>query len=118
MTVGGVGITAEGLGIRVMRSYFVYVLASGVNGTLYVGVTSNLLRRVDQHRRGVADGFTKKYGVHRLVYFERYGDIRDAIRREKRMKLWKRAWKVRLIEKENPEWRDLFEEVVESGRFV
>ena len=96
------------------KSYFVYVLASKPNGTLYIGVTSNLLKRVDQHRRNLVDGFTAKYGVHQLVYYEHYGSVNDAINREKRLKKWERQWKLELIEKENPEWRDLFYELVES----
>jgi putative endonuclease len=91
-----------------MAQYFVYILASKRNGTLYIGVTNNLLKRVHQHRSDVSEGFTRKYGVHNLVYFEAYNDIRDAITREKRMKRWKRQWKMRLIEKSNPNWGDLF----------
>jgi putative endonuclease len=94
--------------------YYVYILASRKNGTLYIGVTNNLLKRVHQHKTNVVEGFTKQYGVHRLVYFEQYRDIRDAINREKRMKRWKRQWKINLIEKENPEWKDLFDELMAS----
>ncbi|MFH1716269.1 MAG: GIY-YIG nuclease family protein [Planctomycetota bacterium] len=92
-----------------MEQYFVYILASKRNGTLYIGVTNNLLKRVHQHRNDVSEGFTRKYGVHNLVYFEIYKDIRDAITREKQMKKWKRQWKVELIEKSNPDWNDLFD---------
>jgi putative endonuclease len=92
-----------------MNDYFVYILASKRNGTLYIGVTNNLLSRVAQHKEGRVAGFTTKYDVHKLVYYEKYGDIRAAITREKQMKKWERQWKMRLIEKENPEWRDLFE---------
>ena len=92
--------------------YFVYLLASMPYGTLYVGVTGNLARRIDEHKEDLRDGFTKKYGVHQLVWFEEYGDIQDAIVREKRIKKWQRAWKVELIEKMNPEWKDLFSGVV------
>jgi len=88
---------------------FVYIMASTRNGTLYTGVTSDLQRRVAQHRTGEIPGFTDKYRVHTLVYYETHGDIREAIAAEKRIKSWKRAWKVRLIEKINPEWRDLSE---------
>ena len=88
---------------------FVYIMASGRNGTLYIGVTSNLIQRVWQHREGVADGFTKKHGCKRLVWFEQFGDIETAIRREKQMKEWKRLWKLRVIEAMNPDWNDLFE---------
>ena len=90
------------------RVYWVYILASGLGGTLYIGVTNDLVRRVFEHRTDVVAGFTKRYGVHRLVYFEQFSDIENAIRREKRLKKWNRAWKVRLIEKMNPNWDDLF----------
>jgi putative endonuclease len=82
-------------------------MASGRNGTLHTGVTSDLQRRVGQHQTGAIPGFTAKYKVHTLVYYETHGDIGDAITAEKRIKRWKRAWKVRLIEKINPEWKDL-----------
>lgn len=87
----------------------VYILASRRNGTLYVGVTSDLPKRVWMHKHDVTEGFTKQYGVHRLVYFEEYDDIRDAITREKRLKKWNRAWKLRLIEEANPMWADLYD---------
>ena len=90
-------------------TYWVYILASKPGGTLYVGVTNNLVRRVYEHREGLADGFTKRYGLKRLVYYERFEDIRDAIQREKTMKHWPRAWKVRLVHGMNPEWDDLYE---------
>ena len=92
--------------------YFVYLMASARNGTLYVGVTSNLAGRVGEHRDELFDGFTKKYGVHKLVWFEEFGDIHEAILREKRIKKWHRAWKLELIEKVNPEWEDLFMRIV------
>ncbi len=92
--------------------YFVYLLASKRNGTLYVGVTSNLAVRVGQHQDGMIDGFTRKYGVHMLVRFEEFGDINDAIRREKQIKKWERARKLELIEKANPDWEDLFSQIV------
>ena len=91
-----------------MKSYFVYVLASSRNGTLYIGVTSNLLKRVWEHKNNFIDGFTKKYNVHMLVYFEETSEIESAIQREKQLKTWKRNWKLELIEKGNPEWRDLY----------
>jgi putative endonuclease len=94
-----------------MGEYFVYILASKRNGTLYIGVTNNLLKRVDEHKNNLIPGFTSKYGVHNLVYYERYNDIYDAIAREKRMKKWKREWKMELIEKSNPEWRDLYDDL-------
>lgn len=86
----------------------VYLLASGKNGTLYVGVTSNLIQRVYQHREGLADGFTKCYGVHDLVWYEPHETMESAILKEKRLKTWERAAKIRLIERTNPEWRDLW----------
>ena len=85
----------------------VYILASRRYGTLYVGVTSDLARRIGEHRAGLAGGFTRQYGVKRLVYLESLDDIRDAIVREKRIKEWKRDWKIALIERENPMWDDL-----------
>ena len=87
---------------------WVYILASKRNGTLYTGVTSNLDARVYQHKNDLIPGFTKRYGVHRLVWFEEHGDIRDGIAREKQIKGWNRAWKIRLIEKLNPDWKDLY----------
>jgi putative endonuclease len=94
-----------------VKEYFVYILASKRNGTLYIGVTNNLLKRVDEHKNNLVPGFTSKYGIHNLVYYERYSDTYDAIAREKRMKKWKRAWKLELIEKSNPEWRDLYNDL-------
>jgi putative endonuclease len=85
----------------------VYILASKPYGTLYIGVTSNLAGRVEAHRSGSLSGFTKDYGVHRLVYFEVHSDMYEAIQREKRLKKWNREWKVQLIEEMNPEWKDL-----------
>ena len=92
------------------RSSYVYILSSECYGTLYVGVTSDLVRCVWQHREGLADGFTKTYQVKRLVWFEVHGDIMAAIAREKQLKKWKRAWKVALIQETNPDWRDLYED--------
>lgn len=89
-------------------AYFVYILASGRNGTLYVGVTSDLYGRMVEHRDGLVPGFTKRYGVTTLVYFEEHGDIDEAIRREKLIKRWRRTWKIELIEQRNPQWRDLW----------
>lgn len=90
------------------RSYWVYVLASKIGGTLYIGVTNDLIRRVYEHKEELAEGFTKKYEVHRLVYFEQHPDIEAAIQREKRLKKWNRKWKIRLIEETNPNWIDLY----------
>jgi putative endonuclease len=94
-----------------MRNYFVYILASDRNGTLYTGVTSNILGRTYQHKEGLAEGFTKRYSVKRLVWFEPHTDVRNAIQREKNIKHWSRAWKLALIEKTNPTWRDLYEDL-------
>ena len=90
----------------------VYILASCKNGTLYVGVTSDLLKRVWQHKDDVVEGFTKRYGVHMLVWFEFHENMPDAIAREKAIKEWKRKWKLELIEASNPDWRDLYFELV------
>jgi putative endonuclease len=89
----------------------VYILASRRNGTLYVGVTSDLNRRISEHRANVIDGFTKRYGVHTLVYAEFHATVEAAILQEKRIKTWRRAWKLKLIEDANPNWRDLHDEV-------
>ncbi|HET7850423.1 MAG TPA: GIY-YIG nuclease family protein [Pseudolabrys sp.] len=90
------------------RQYYVYILASKIGGTLYIGVTNDLIRRVYEHREKLVEGFTKKYGVAKLVYFEVHSEIEAAITREKQMKKWNRAWKVRLIEEFNPNWDDLY----------
>ncbi len=97
-----------------MKRPAVYILASRRNGTLYIGVTSDLAVRVWQHRNDVVEGFTKKYDVHMLVYFELHDDMESAIIREKRLKKWSRAWKLRLIEEMNPDWNDLYESILES----
>lgn len=89
-------------------SYYVYFLASGRNGTLYIGMTNDLVRRVYEHKEGFVAGFTKQYGVKTLVYFEIFEDPESAIRREKQLKAWQRAWKIELIEKSNPYWNDLY----------
>ncbi|MDZ4698463.1 MAG: GIY-YIG nuclease family protein [Rhodothermales bacterium] len=88
---------------------FVYILASKRNGTLYIGATSDLARRVEEHKLDVVEGFTKQYQIHTLVYYEEHDDIRDAIERERQMKKWERKWKLRLIEELNPNWIDLSE---------
>jgi putative endonuclease len=88
----------------------VYILASARNGTLYIGVTSDLFQRITLHKQDLIEGFTKKYGVHRLVYYEMHPTMEAAIRREKQLKEWRRLWKIRLIESMNPEWIDLFDE--------
>ncbi len=95
-----------------MNEYYAYILANKRNGTLYIGVTNDIVRRVYEHRTSEIDGFTKKYGVHRLVYYERCSDVLEAIAREKQLKNWHRQWKVELIEQANPTWEDLYDEIV------
>ncbi len=90
---------------------YVYILASGKNGTLYVGVTNDLIRRVFEHKQGVVQGFTKRHSVKDLVWFEAHESIEAAIHREKRLKKWPRYWKMHLIEKANPSWKDLYEDL-------
>jgi putative endonuclease len=91
--------------------YYVYILASKIGGTLYIGVTNNLVRRVYEHKSGSVEVFPKKYVVTRLVYFEMHSDVEAAILREKQIKKWNRAWKVRLIEERNPNWDDLYNSI-------
>jgi putative endonuclease len=91
---------------------FVYILASAPYGTLYIGVTTNLIARTWQHREDLVDGFTKKYGVHRLVWYEIHGDVLAAIAREKQLKKWRRRWKIDLIVKSDPNWRDLYADFI------
>lgn len=95
-----------------MRTYHVCIMASRRNGTLYIGVTEDLANRVHQHREGLVDGFTKRYDVTMLVHCEPFEDVRLAIQREKSLKKWPRAWKIALIEKSNPDWRDLYENMM------
>jgi putative endonuclease len=94
-------------------SFFVYTLASRRNGTLYVGMTDNLVRRVWEHRSGLFPGFTKKYGVKMLVWYELHESRETAFQRERQIKKWNRAWKLELIERMNPAWRDLFDEIAQ-----
>ncbi len=94
------------------KQYCVYILASQRNGTLYDGVTSDLIKRVYEHKNDLAPGFTEKYSIHRLVYFETMDDIESAIKREKQIKKWNRDWKIELIEKNNPDWRDLYFDLI------
>jgi putative endonuclease len=103
----------EACDLAMSKAYYVYILASTLGGTLYIGVTNDLIRRVYEHQMGLADGFSKKYKIHRLVYFEQYGDVELAIHREKRLKKWNRAWKVRLIEEKNPNWVDLYPSIAQ-----
>ncbi|CAH0139054.1 hypothetical protein SRABI118_00234 [Massilia sp. Bi118] len=93
------------------KSSYVYILASEPYGVLYIGVTSNLVKRVWEHREGVVDGFSKQYGVKQLVWFEVHSEILEAIKREKQIKRWNRDWKVNLIQEKNPDWRDLYNEI-------
>jgi putative endonuclease len=93
------------------RSFFVYIVANKKNGTLYVGVTNNLARRIAEHKAKLVAGFTQKYGVDRLVYFEAFESILEARAREHLLKRWRRAWKIALIEKLNPDWRDLSDQI-------
>ncbi len=95
--------------------YFVYILASKRNGTLYIGMTSDLLKRVDEHRKNLVKGFTAKYQVHRLIYFESIDDFDSALLRERQLKTWKRSWKLRLIEEQNPNWDDLYKEILDPS---
>ena len=95
-----------------MKIFYVYILASKRIGTLYVGVTNDLTRRIYEHKNCLIEGFSKKYGVHRLVYYEEFDSISNALEREKNIKKWKRSWKIELIERDNPEWNDLSEAIV------
>ncbi len=102
-----------GIQVRLsMKNPCVYILASDRNGTLYIGVTSDLIKRCWEHRTEATEGFTKKYEVHNLVYYELHQDMSSAITREKQLKKWKRPWKLRLIEERNPQWHDLWDEIV------
>ena len=94
-----------------MLQYYVYILASAKYGTLYVGITSDLIGRIYQHKEKLVDGFTKKYNIHQLMYYEVHGDIHEAILREKQIKKWNRDWKINLIERDNPHWCDLYAEL-------
>ncbi len=91
---------------------YVYILTNKQNGTLYIGVTSDLIQRVYQHKNDLTDGFSKKYSAHILVYYEQYQDMISAIKREKQLKWWERKWKLALIEKNNPYWNDLYEQIL------
>ena len=95
-----------------MKLPCVYILASSRNGTLYTGVTSNLVQRIWQHKSNLVEGFTKKYGVHTMVWLEPHATMESAIGREKAIKEWHRAWKIKLIETNNPQWRDLYDDII------
>ena len=99
------------------KKFHVYIMASKRYGTLYTGVTSDILQRVRQHKDGMADGFTKKYNVKQLVYYERHEAAESAIKREKQIKDWQRQWKLDLIEQANPDWHDLFDDLKNRARF-
>ena len=94
-----------------MKQFYVYIMASQRNGTLYIGITSDLVKRVYEHKNDLVEGFTSQYGVKNLVYYEIYDDFDHAVKREKAMKAWKRAWKLEEIEKVNPRWLDLYDEI-------
>jgi len=95
-----------------MKNYYVYILASQRNGTLYIGVTNDLVRRVYEHKNNLIKGFTSKYNIHQLVYYEHTHDIYSALTREKQLKKWKRKWKLQLIEEMNPNWCDLYKDII------
>jgi len=97
-----------------MKTYYVYILASKRDGVLYIGVTSNLIKRVYEHKNDLVDGFSKRYKVHKLVYFEQTESSLSAISREKQLKKWNRRWKIKLIEKMNPEWKDLYDDLLKD----
>ena len=94
-----------------MKNYYVYILSSKRNGTLYTGVTSDIIKRVYEHKQNVVEGFTKKYNIHMLVWYEIHDSAESAINKEKQIKKWKRTWKLKLIEKDDPEWIDLYESI-------
>ena len=96
----------------IMKTFYVYIMASQKYGTLYIGVTNDLTKRIYQHKQNMVKGFTQKYHVHNLVYLEEYSDVNEAISREKNLKKWKRSWKIKLIETKNPEWKDLYSEII------
>ena len=96
-----------------MKNYYVYILASQRNGTLYIGVTSNLIKRVQEHKSKLVKGFTEKYNVDKLVRYEQTEDVNSALTREKALKKWNRVWKIQLIEKDNPNWKDLYNNIIQ-----
>jgi putative endonuclease len=101
--------------VTILKQFFVYILCSKRNGTLYTGVTSNLLKRVYEHKNDLVEGFTKKYGIHCLVWYEAHGSAETAIPREKQIKKWNRQWKLELIKQGNPDWNDLYDELVNAN---
>lgn len=98
--------------VEFMKRFYVYILANKYHGTLYIGVTSNLVKRMWEHKSDLVEGFTKKYQVHELVYFEEYLDVQSALSREKSLKAWKRDWKIELIETKNKKWNDLYQDLI------
>ena len=94
------------------QKYYVYIICNKRNGTLYIGITSDLIKRTWQHKNGLVKGFSKQYGLKTLVYFEAYQNVEEAILREKRLKKWNREWKIKLIEKTNPDWKDLYQRLI------
>jgi len=94
------------------KQYFVYIIANKKNGTLYIGVTSDLIKRISEHKSYLIEGFSKRYKLHLLVYYEEFDEVEQAIAREKRLKKWNRTWKIRLIEGINPNWDDLYDEII------
>ena len=106
------GAESREKGKAVSKQPVVYILASKRNGTLYIGVTSDLVKRIWEHKNNLIEGFTKRYGVHHLVWYELYESMESAIEREKRLKEWKRAWKLELIESSNPNWQDLYDTII------
>ena len=98
--------------LKKMKGYYVYILFSNKSGTLYVGVTNNLVKRIYEHKSKFVEGFTKKYNVDKLGYFEKYNNIEQALTREKQLKKWNRDWKIKLIEKNNKDWKDLYNEII------
>ena len=97
-----------------MKNYYIYIMTNKRNGTLYIGVTNDLIRKVYEHKNYLLDGFTKNYDIKMLVYFEIYDSIETALNREKNIKAWQRSWKVRIIEEQNPHWNDLYNQVTGS----
>jgi len=100
-----------------MKKFYVYIMCSQRNGTLYTGVTSDLIKRIFEHKNHVVEGFTEKYGVHHLVWYEQHETAGTAISREKKIKKWNRIWKLNLIERQNPEWKDLYDGICEGNGF-
>lgn len=105
------------MSMKMDHYYYVYILASKKNGTLYIGMTRDLIQRICEHKEKQIEGFSRKYGVDKLVYFEQTHDVLSALEREKRLKRWKRQWKIDLIEKVNPEWQDLYEKITGNYGF-